>query len=87
MTIKVTNLMPMVFISAAVKEYTSQSGSKGLSYSLSLETPDGEVGSLPCTKDVYEFSKTVEKYKKVRMYADYNTNYKNLRVTDFKVAE
>lgn len=82
MTIKVCNMLPMVLISSAVKEYNNN-GRQGLTYSLSIEM-NGEVGTLPCTKEAFEELQHINKYSKIMVCADYNTAYKNLRVTDVK---
>lgn len=84
MTIKVCNMHPMVYIAAAVKEYNNN-GRQGLTYSLSIEC-NGEVGNFSCTKEVYEKVSAFNKYSSIMICADYNSNYKNLRIVDIKLA-
>lgn len=83
MIIKVCNMHPMVYLNSAVKEYNNN-GRSGLSYSVAIEV-NGEVGSLSCTKEVYDDLQSIQKYSNIMICADYNSAYKNLRVTDVKV--
>lgn len=51
----------------------------GVYYNVSVEC-DGECGILSCTEEAYKKVVALEKYTMYSFEANYNSNYKNLRV-------
>lgn len=68
------------------QEYTKNDGTKGMTYKLGIELPDGDMGQLPCTEDVYKaFGKVVKKGDICNFVCAYNSEYGRIRVTDLTV--
>lgn len=62
--------------------YKTDGGKQGTSYKIGLELPNGEMGQLPCSRDFVELydRKDVVKGDLCRVYAEYDSNYKSLKV-------
>lgn len=83
--VKMCSMVKVKFMKATVKEWNNkETGRGGLSYQLVLEIGD-EFVNMPCTKEVYDFMKDVEREKEISIIGNYSVNYKNFRVTDVKV--
>lgn len=62
--------------------YKTDDGKQGTSYKIGLELSNGDMGQLPCTKEfvaLYD-RKDVVKGDLCRVYAEYDSNYKSLKV-------
>ena len=77
-----------ILIGVKAKDYTTQSGGKGTSYSLALEHCD-EVGNLKCTKDVFDAISAGQfpKYGKIAICGVYDSDYKNLVIDSIRLLE
>lgn len=54
------------------------------SYKLGLDC-GGDVGTIPCSKEVYDYALDAQKYLSYGFEGTYNSNFKNLRVTACKM--
>lgn len=67
-------------ISSVSREFRTSSGGKGMAYKINVESAGGDVAELLCSEEAYQQSLQISKYNPVMFVAEYDTNYKNLRV-------
>lgn len=78
MKIPVMNETKVVLLGRKKREY-EVNGRKGQSFSLSILC-DGDCGVIPCDETAYNIAGDLGEYVPVHLVADFDTNYRNLRV-------
>lgn len=71
--------MNCVLLTRKEKEY-EHNGTKGKSYMLGVECDD-QIAELPCTQMAYDKAGEAGKYSQVVLYGDFDTAYKNFKVS------
>lgn len=68
------------FISAKSSEY-KKDGRSFCGYKINVESQNGDIAELTATQDAYDAANSIQKYSTVVVYGEYDTNYRNFRIT------
>lgn len=85
MRIILANLETVIF-NGRVEQDTNYDNKPGKRYFLKLDT-DSDLGSIGCTKEVYDQVANLPKYSKINIAGDYSTDYRSFKVSAVSVVD
>ena len=87
MILEVANYKEVIFISSLIGEKKNRvSGEKEPAYYISIDSAKG-VGSIQCSKDVFNYLSQIPKYSPVNIFMELDTWQRDFVVTNIVLAK